>query len=171
MTDMELLQRIHDLERRMQRLEQHRHGGDDIVGLVKITTGTYGGGIAVKLTAQENLSAGELVCFGQGVGGVDGKVKKTPTTGNEIDMPIGVVFEDALADASVWVVVSGKAWVLPESGVTAARGNIAYVSNAESGRAEQAVSGSTAEHWREVGHWIQDGSGNGVRTPLIMHFN
>jgi hypothetical protein len=86
-------------------------------------------------------------------------------------MPIGVVFADATANAEVVVVTSGIAYVLPESDQTGARGNVIFVSASEAGRVDQSASTPTTEHWREVGHFIDTGSGNGALTRAILHFN
>lgn len=129
------------------------------------------GGLAVKVVAGEALSRGNVVYVKQS-GGADGKVWKTVyTDGESIQMPTGVVYADASANADVWVVTGGIAYALPESGITAARGNVAFCSNAESGRLEQGATAPVAEHWRECGHWLDTGSGNGALTRLMIHFN
>lgn len=131
---------------------------------------TADGGFAVKLTAGENLNAGEVVSLIQG--GTNGTVLKTPISGNENDMPMGVVYASALLNAEVIVVVSGIAKVLPTAGVTAARGYILIASTTTAGRADQAATApAAATHFKEIGHWIDTGSGNGVMTRAIIHFN
>lgn len=132
---------------------------------------TPDGGLAVKLVAGEALTRGEIV-YVKIASGADGKVWKTVYTDNDaIQMPIGFVYASASADAAVWIVTSGIAYALPESGITATRGNVAYVSNAESGRVEQSASTPTTDHWKECGHWLDTGSGNGALTRLAVHFN
>lgn len=148
-----------------------------IVGDVWIDTGdtaltkvTDEGGFAIKLTAGENLSKGEVVALIQG--GTDNQVLKTPTGGNENDMPIGVVYADALSGANVWVVVSGVAKVLPQAADTAARGYHLSASTSTAGRVAQAATVPVeATHFREIGHWIDTGSGAGVITRAVIHFN
>lgn len=127
------------------------------------------GGWAVQLVAGENLAVGDVV-YVKITSGADGKVWKNPVDG---DMPIGVCYAAVSANANVWVVVSGIASVLPESGITAARGNVIYSSNSEAGRVDQSgtIPVSTADHWREIGHFLDTGSGNGVATRAIIHFN
>lgn len=128
-------------------------------------------GRAIQLVAGEALSRGNIVCIKQ-TGGVDGQVFKVPITGNENEMPIGVVYADAALGAAVTVVVNGIAYVLPESTVTAARGNVLFTSTTEAGRATQsATGGATTAHWRECGHWLDTGSGAGALCRAILHFN
>lgn len=129
------------------------------------------GGLAVLVVAGEALSRGNIV-YVKLASGADGKVWKTVySDGDAIQMPIGFVYADAAADANVWIVTNGIAYGLPETGITAARGNVVIVSNAESGRVEQSASTPVAEHWRECGHWLDTGSGNGALTRLLIHFN
>lgn len=136
------------------------------------TDRTAEGGRTVTLVAGENLTRGEVVSLIQGAGGADGKVWKTPSSGNEVDMPIGVVYASASANADVRVVVAGIAHVLPEAGITATRGNVLLTSTSTAGRVTQSATGAaTAAHWRECGHFIDTGSGNGAITRAIVHFN
>jgi hypothetical protein len=126
------------------------------------------GGQAIKVVAGENLALGEVVYIKQ-ASGADGKVWKAPI---DSDMPVGVVYAAANADADVWVVVSGIVSVLPTSGVTAARGEIIYCSGTTAGRVDQSTTlPAVAPHNREVGHWLDTGSGNGAATRAIVHFN
>jgi hypothetical protein len=126
------------------------------------------GGLAVKLTAGENLSAGEVVqCTG--AGGADGKVYKNAIDG---DMPLGVVYASVSANDPVWIVVAGIASVLPEAAVTATRGYVIYSSDATAGRVDQASSlPAVASHNREIGHFLYNGTGAGVATKAMIHFN
>ncbi len=129
---------------------------------------TQYGGFAIIVTAGENLAEGEVVQITQG-GGADGKVYKNAI---DSDMPMGVVYKDALADASVCIVVSGIAYVLPEAGETAVRGYVIYSSNATAGRVDQSTAiPAVAFHNREIGHFLDTGSGNGVKTRAVIHFN
>lgn len=140
-------------------------------GTTARTIWTPDGGVAVALVAGEALNLGEVVAIKQ-AGGADGKVWKCPTTGNELDMPMGVVWASASADAAVWIVVAGRVLILPEAATTATRGYVLEASTATAGRAAQsATSGGTASHWREVGHWLADGSGAGAATMAVLHFN
>jgi hypothetical protein len=127
------------------------------------------GGLAVLLTAGETLYEGELVVVSDST---SGNVVKCPTSGDPIDMPIGVVFADATSGQPVWVVVSGLAAVLPEAAVTATRRYVISASTTTAGRVQQASSiPSATQHWRECGHWVDSGSGNGVLTRAVLHFN
>lgn len=133
---------------------------------------TKEGGFWVRMVAGEALYRGEVVASIQGAGGADGKVWKCPTSGNENDMPLGVVYADASANAEVWIVTSGIAYVLPTSGVTATRGYVITASTTTAGRVDQAATvPAAATHFKEVGHWIDTGSGNGALTRAIVHFN
>lgn len=133
---------------------------------------TAEGGFFVKMTAGEALYRGEVVASIQGAGGADGKVWKCPTSGNENDMPLGVVYADASANAEVWIVTSGIAYVLPTSGVTATRGYVITASTTTAGRVDQAAKvPKAATHFKECGHFIDTGSGNGALTRAIVHFN
>lgn len=133
---------------------------------------TVEGGFAIKAVAGEALVKGEIVSSIQGVGGADGKLFKTPVSGNENDMPLGVVYANADADADVWVITSGIAEVLPQAGDTAARGYVLTASTAAAGRVAQAATApAAATHFKEVGHWIDTGSGAGVITRAMVHFN
>ena len=127
------------------------------------------GGVAVKMKADEALSKGEIVTCYQGGGALD--VRKAPTTGDMQSMPIGAVYANAADQADVWVVVSGIAEVLPEAGVTATIGYVAYTSGSEAGRAAQSATVPTSEHWREFGHWAETGAGNGQLARMVLHFN
>jgi len=129
---------------------------------------TEEGGFAIRLVAGENLSRGEVV-YVRIAGGTDGKVWKNPIDG---DMPVGVVFANALADAEAVVVISGIAYVLPTSTVTATRGYVIYSSASEAGRVDQAAAvPAITTHMRECGHLLDTGGGNGVLTRAIIHFN
>lgn len=130
---------------------------------------TPDGGLAIMLVAGEDLARGEAVQITQGAGGADGKVFKNAVDG---DMPIGVVYADASANDDVAVVVSGIAYVLPNSGDTAVRGYIIYSSGSAAGRVAQATSiPAVAAHNREIGHLLESGSGAGVAVRAVLHFN
>lgn len=125
------------------------------------------GGFALKLIAGEDLFEGEVVYIPQA--GSDGEVLKNPVDG---DMPVGVVYLDAEEDEPVYVVVAGKAYVLPETAVTAAIGYLLHSSNAEAGRVDQ-VSAVPADnlHFRQVGYALETGTGAGVKFLAIIHVN
>lgn len=130
------------------------------------------GGIATLMTAGENLAAGEVVSVLQAPSGADNTVHKTPISGNSNDMPMGVVYAAATTGNDVWIVVSGACDVLPLAAVTAARGYIITASTTTAGRVDQAATApAAATHFKEVGHFIATGSGAGVKTRAIVHFN
>lgn len=123
------------------------------------------GGYDVALTAGEDLYRGEVVK----VGGSDDNVIKAAI---DDDMPIGTVFDDASSGNSVWITVAGIGYAKPEADVTAVRGDVIYVSTGTAGRVDQdAALPAVAMHNREVGHFIRNGSGDGVATPAVLHFN
>jgi hypothetical protein len=131
---------------------------------------TAEGGRAIKCVAGEALAKGEVVCYLQG--GTQGRVYKCPTSGNSADMPIGIVYASvANAGDAVWIVVCGRAEVLPEAGLTLTMGYVCSVSTATSGRVTQESTPSTVQHWREVGHPELNGAGNGYLTFAMIHFN
>jgi hypothetical protein len=129
------------------------------------------GGIATLLVADEAIAVGHTVCFIQG--GTANRVKKTPISGNENDMPIGVAYSASnAAGDSIWVVVSGRVGVLPDTGVTAAQGYVITTSATTAGLVAQAATApAAATHFKEVGHFCTTGSGAGVITDAIVHFN
>jgi hypothetical protein len=129
---------------------------------------TADGGFAVLLRAGEDLIAGEVVYVPQTGTGNDGEVRKAPTSS---DMPIGVVYASAKATEGVWVVTNGRVAVLPEAGVTVARGNVIYTSASEAGRVAQSATAPTNDHWRECGHYLVNGTGAGVAAMAVLHFN
>lgn len=107
-------------------------------------------------------------------------VSISTTTNNAIqvaiansDMPIGVIYENGIADGStVLVVVSGIAEVLYKDGVTPARAYWIGVSDV-AGRAYNSSSApSTTEHNREIGHAIESSaSGTNILGKVNLHFN
>lgn len=127
---------------------------------------TSEGGFYVSLVAGENLTRGWVVMASTAT---DGRVVRNAVNG---DMPLGVVYASASSGAAVKIVVSGIAYVLPKATITAARGNIIYSSATTAGLVDQATSIPVdATHFKEVGHFIDTGSGNGVITRAIVHFN
>ncbi len=130
---------------------------------------TVEGGHFIMSIAGENLARGEVVYIGQGGSGADGKVHKNPIDG---DMPVGIVYQAANADAPVKIVVAGYAYVLPNAADTATRGYVIYSSSTTAGRVDQASTVPAAlVHFREIGHWAYTGSGAGAITLAIIHFN
>ena len=172
----ELRQRIKAIEQQLSIYQTHSHGQFELgleTAQIKTvyTSGTTNyQGLAIKVTANEAIQRGQIVCWLQGASGADYKVNLVPTSGNSIDMPIGVAVASIDQNATGWVIVAGYAHVLPRRGVTPVRGYVAFCSAIEAGNADQAASGATAQHWREVGHWCADG-GNGTLTLATLHFN
>lgn len=133
---------------------------------------TDDGGLAVPVYAGEDLSRGHIVTSLQLATALDGHVYKVPTSGNNLETPQGVVYADAYKYQLVWIVVIGIAYVLPVSSVTAGRGYVIYCGTSEAGRGEQSASlPSVTNHAREAGHWLDTGTGNGVLTRAILHWN
>lgn len=128
---------------------------------------TPSGGFAIKLTAGEDLSRGNGVYINSA--GSASTVYKTPVDG---DMCIGVVYADATSTNPVWVVVSGKAYVLPTSGISFALGDVIYSSTSEAGRADSAATvPAITTHMREWGHALAASGSNGALTLCVLHFN
>lgn len=127
---------------------------------------TIDGGFYTLLVAGEALSRGHVV----GVSSTtNGQVVKNPIDG---DMPVGVVFQDVASGAPVKIVTSGTAYVLPDTGITAARGNVIYSSSTAAGLAQQAASvPADATHFKEIGHFVETGTANGALAKAIIHFN
>lgn len=140
----------------------------NLLALPTIKFTTYGG-LAILCKADEALNEGEVVSIYQSGTALD--VRKSPTSGDTQSMPIGAVLATVSDQADVWIVIAGIAKVLPESGVTAAIGNVAYTSGSEAGRAAQSSTVPTSEHWREIGHWLETGAGNGTLARCCLHFN
>ncbi len=156
----QLVREFEKLKERVRRLEAQESGFV-----------TPDGGFAIRVIAGENLVRGNIVALIQGAGGTDGRVRRAPTSGNEQDMPLGAVFAAANTGEYVWVTVSGIAYALPATTVTAARGYVAFVSSSVAGMLDQSNSGAAAQHWRECGHWLDTGTGAGALTRIVMHFN
>lgn len=128
-------------------------------------------GTATKELAGEALAKGEVLC--SLILGTGKKITKIPTTGASHSMPIGVVLTAASGDGEYfWMAQPGsKVQVLPESGITAAKGNVLVTSTSAAGRVAQYSTVPTSDHWDEVGHWLEDGTGNGALTLAFLHFN
>lgn len=134
------------------------------------------GGIAVRLTNKtgSNSVKGTLLDAHPTVDNAFGIL------GADEEHPIGVVYEDGIADGSeCWVVVHGIAEVLLEDGTISTRGYWARTSITDPGRVDitnaAPPGGGIPEldiHMREVGHCIESkGSGTDVIAKIIMHFN
>jgi hypothetical protein len=101
----------------------------------------------------------------------DNAFRTNPTDG---DMPIGVVYEDGIADGSdCWVVISGKAQVLLVNSVATTRSYVAYSSATVAGRIDTSASApAAAQHFREIGHTLETKTaGTNVLVLCIVHFN
>lgn len=123
------------------------------------------GGYAVKWTAGEGLSQGECVYISQS----DGLIYKAPISN---EMPIGFVYENCNTGNPVWIVVSGIAYVLPDSDESITQGYIIYTSAEEAGRVDSASTVPVAAtHFRECGHALEDSGSAGALTKAIIHFN
>jgi len=89
-------------------------------------------------------------------------------------MPIGVMFEDGIADGQeCWVVVSGIAEVLLVNSVATTRSYVAYSSATVAGRIDTAATVPAATtHFREVGHTLESKTaGTNVLAKCVLHFN
>lgn len=128
------------------------------------------GGIGIRVLAGEDMARGDIV-YVRTAGGADGQYWRTPTSQFN---PTGTVWDVSVTAGSYFtMIISGVGYVRPESGITATRGYVAFISSSEVGRVEQsaAAPASTTDHFREVGHFTEDGSGAGVATKAVIHFN
>lgn len=129
---------------------------------------TAEGGYAIKLTNRT------------GVNSVKGQIVKCDTandnsfivTGASDDFPIGIVYENGIANGSeCWIVVSGIADVLIKDTVAPVRGYVAFVSNV-GGRADISATAPVNDHWREIGHTLESKSaGTDILIKCVLHFN
>lgn len=125
------------------------------------------GGIAVKMLAAGAIAKGEVVYVTTGASASKVIAKAVI----DCDMPVGVAYEAIADTAWGWVVISGFVQVLPLSNATAAKGNVIYCSGT-AGRVDQAASlPAVALHNREIGHFVENGSGNGALALAVVHFN
>jgi hypothetical protein len=121
------------------------------------------GGLAVPVLFGEDLSKGMVVTAMQGAAYLDRHVYKVPTSGNELDMPCAIVYQNAYKFQIGYVVTNGLVYVLPVSTATATRGYIGYIGNSEAGRVEVAAAvPAVTSHNREICHWFETASGAGV---------
>ena len=124
------------------------------------------GGFAIKLTNKTGSST------------VAGQLIQTDTTTNDSfatsgansDDTIGIILEAGIADGSeAWVVVSGIADVLMDSGGSARGDRI--ISSATAGSADVwNTGGAVATHFQEIGHCIETRAGAGL-ARCVLHFN
>lgn len=165
----QLINRFERQDKRLARLENHGHGQYEIglQGVQVVTVNNAVQGLAVKCTAHVSLTAGEVVCYLQGASGAYLKVDKVPALGNELLMPMGVVWQDAAADAAVWVIVAGYAMVMPISSIAPTRGYIIYTSGTTAGRVEQAASVSSLSAFRRIGYWAADGTSGKICLAFL----
>lgn len=94
--------------------------------------------------------------------------------------PIGVVYEDGIADAQeCWICIAGRCQVLLQDSTASTRGYWARVSTTAAGRVDITNAGppggavaSLDAHMTEVGHCIETkGAGTNVLAYIILHFN
>ena len=129
-------------------------------------------GVAVRMTAGENLTKGNIVASSRSADNTALKAGLTDGTANR-DMPIGIVLHNAAIGKSVLVIVSGKADVLNDGQHNVVCGDLAITSDTTSGTALVSTNPevpATANHWREVGHAIESRTGAGL-FKAIIHFN
>lgn len=88
-------------------------------------------------------------------------------------MPIGVIYEDDIANGSpVKVVVYGKAQVLLKNGEASTNGYWCGVSDVPGRMYQLSSVPSTAEHNREIGHSIESKvTETDVLSYIQLHFN
>jgi len=128
-------------------------------------------GQALLATASEAIAKGQICCAL--IGGTSNKVSLCPTSGASHSMPIGVALTAASGDGQTfWLAqVGSKVQVLPESGITAAMGNVIVTSTSVAGRASQSSTVPGNDHWDEIGHFAENGSGAGALALAYIHAN
>lgn len=133
------------------------------------------GGIMVKLTNKTGVNSvkGTIVMVSAGTDNA------FDVNGGNGAQPIGIVYDDGIADASeCWVVVSGIAQVLLKAMTASTRGHWVEVSDA-AGRADATAAappgGGVPEldiHMQEIGHCLESqGAGADVLCLCVLHFN
>ena len=132
------------------------------------TTGERGQ--CILMTADEAISKGNIISIIQG--GTANRVKRTPISGNENDMPIGVALTIAAgAGNPFWMAISGIVQVLPESGLTPTQGYIIYTSASTAGTVgASATAPAMLTHFKECGHYTESAAINTI-CKAIIHFN
>lgn len=131
------------------------------------------GGYAVRLTNKT------------GAPSVKGTVvAASTTTANSFELtsaddfdPIGIVYEDGIADGALcWVVIGGRAQVKLENSVGSTVGYWVRTSTTAGGRADAtnaAPPGLVLQHFAEIGHCLETvaGTAGGALCYIILHFN
>lgn len=131
---------------------------------------TENGGIAVKMTAGENLVKGDMVDIHN-----DGKVYKII---KDVPDVIGCVYTAVSANAEVWIIVSGIAEVYFVGNTTAgdlARGFLtadgaSYVTGQALSEALPTSPFASDKHFYEIGHVLETRVGAGL-AKVVLHFN
>lgn len=95
------------------------------------------------------------------------------TKGASHSTPIGVALTAASGDAQeFWLAMPrSKVQVLPQEDVTPAVGNVIVTSTTTAGTAIQYSTVPASDHWDEIGHWAETGSGAGALTLAYIHAN
>lgn len=144
-------------------------------GVVEEQPGTYINTTTGEYCSYVEMIAGDTIIKGQSIvlpqSGGPKIVIPCPITGDTQDMPGGISLDSVTIGQVVRIAVKGIALALPDTGITAAKGNVAYSSSTTAGRLAQAAGIGTAQHWRESGHWAETGSGNGALALLLIHHN
>jgi len=173
----------------------------DSAGWLRVTDGTTGYGSLIASSVQSNKDvftpSGMITPEGghairlinkTGTTSVKGSVACADTTTDfaykleEADGldPIGIVYEDGVADGSpVWIVVAGIAQVLLENSTASTRGYWVRTSITVAGRANATNAappggtiGALEVHSREIGHCIESKTaGTNVLAKCVIHFN
>lgn len=128
------------------------------------------GGYAIKLLNRTGVDSvkGTVVAVSSNY---DNTFMINPIDG---DMPIGIVYDDSVADGSYcWIVVTGIAQVLLVNSVATTRSYIGYSSATVAGRIDTAATVPVpTTHFREIGHTLESATGGNNRlVKCIIHFN
>lgn len=127
------------------------------------------GGFAIKILNK----TGAPSVKGQVVAASTATANSVMTSPIDGDMPIGIMYETGVADASLcWVVISGIAEVLFKDTVAPILGGVIY-SSSVAGRVDIAATVPAATtHFRECGHCHEvKAGGTGVLAKCNLHFN
>lgn len=126
--------------------------------------------LAIKVTGGEAIDKGMVVCAL--IGGTSGKFTKVPISGVSHSMPVGVALTACSGDGQTfWMAICGLVQVKPDAAITAAMGNVIVSSDTTAGLVQQYSTVPAADHWDEIGHFTETGSGNGALALAIVHFN
>lgn len=134
------------------------------------------GGFAIKLTNKTGAASvrGTLV---ESDTTTDSAFKNNAADGNH---PIGIVFEDGIADAfECWVVISGICQVLLKNATASTRGFWVRGSTDTIGRADATLENPPGggivpldAHMQEIGHCLETkGADTDVLCKIVLHFN